>query len=58
MCRARAIGKGREATHRAVDDVAAGVQDELVGDDLDVARLQHSAQVEVGVLSDGSKRPA
>ena len=34
------------------------MEDDLVGDDLDIARLEGLAQVELGVFGDGSKGPA
>ena len=33
------------------------MQDDLVGDDLNVARLEYLAQVELGILRNCSKRP-
>lgn len=39
-------------------DLSPGVQDYLIGDDLDVTRLKSLGQVEFWVFSNGSKGPA
>ena len=52
------LGGSCNPSYLAVIDVASGMQDDLVGDDLDVARLKRLAEVELGVLCYCCKCPA